>query len=233
MHPDMEPPDQNHPRDDQRSNGGPTSPRKLKKSWAEIVHDDIKKVTQEEVDRMAEAFENERKKWNDGRNVIKNDYGIRRRYIEQLRDMQSKVKKEELKYNIMKIKIKLQENDPQINSETDITKNHWRIKKVTRLVFIEMLGQRNKKLIIDAKEEKKRDKPPSKFDFIIPVGEFALHSGLGWVCLTKIFILIFWLKYIANILLGSDFHFYGCCPLLSCLILLIFLKIINNYDLHS
>ena len=125
---------------------------------------------------MAEAFENERKKWNDGSNVIKNDYGIRRRYIEQLRDMQSKVKKEELKYNIMKIKIKLQEKDPQANNEMDLTKNHWRIKKVAKL--IEMLGQRNKKLIIDSKEGKKRDKPPSNFDFITPVGEFALGDNV-------------------------------------------------------
>ena len=43
--------------------------------------------------------------------------------------MQSKVKKEEFKYNIMKMKIKLQENNPQTNNKMDITNNHWRIKK--------------------------------------------------------------------------------------------------------
>ena len=95
----MQPPDLNDP-------DGRKSPHRIeekKKSWAEIVHDDIKKVTQEEVDRMAEAFETEKKKWKDGLNVVKSDYGIRRSYIEQLRDMQTKEKKEELKYNIMKI----------------------------------------------------------------------------------------------------------------------------------
>ena len=45
-----------------------------KKSWAEIVHEDIKKVTKEEVDRMAEDFEKEKKKWNEGKNIIRNDY---------------------------------------------------------------------------------------------------------------------------------------------------------------
>ena len=54
MIPNLEPPDQ-------LITGGPASPKKQKKSWAEIVHEDIKKVTQEEVDRMAEDFENERK----------------------------------------------------------------------------------------------------------------------------------------------------------------------------
>ena len=64
MFPDTDPPDR------------PRSPLKTKKSWAEIVHEDIKKVTQEEVDRMAEDFENERRKWSECKNVIRNDYGI-------------------------------------------------------------------------------------------------------------------------------------------------------------
>ena len=166
MFPDTDPPDQ------------PRSPTKTRKSWAEIVHEDIKKVTQEEVDRMAEDFENERKKWSECKNVIRNDYGIRRRYIEQLREMQSKNKKEELKYSIMKIKIKQAKEEGKNQKESDIAKHHWRMKKVARLVLIEMLGQRNKKMIIETKEKPLFDVDFDKLEFITPIGEFALGENV-------------------------------------------------------
>ena len=175
---------------------GRKSPHEMngkKKSWAEVVHDDIKKVTKEEVDRMAEAFEAENKKWSDGLNIVKSDYGIRRKYIEQLREMQSKEEKEELKYNIMKIKIQLdddtemdtgnQENKktndkPEPNKEMDLTKRHWKIKKIARLIFIEMLGQHNKKKILEAQEKNPGDIAAKDLQFITPVGEFALGDNV-------------------------------------------------------
>ena len=116
--PDIEPPDRSDP------NGIFPSPKKVKKLWAEIVHDDIKKVMKEEVDRMAEDFKKERKKWIECKNIIQNDYGLRRRYIKQLREMQSKNKKEELKYSILKVKIKAVEDEDQPPKESDIAKNH-------------------------------------------------------------------------------------------------------------
>ena len=129
---------------------------------------------------MAEAFENERKKWNDGRNIIKNDYGIRRRYIEQLREMQTKEKKDEFKYNIMKVKIQphweegneKEKTESKQSNDMDITRNHWRIKR------IEMLGQRNKKLILVAKEKQPKESSPRDFNFITPEGEFALGDNI-------------------------------------------------------
>ena len=187
----MEPPDP----DDQDGRKSPfkTKSNEKKKSWAEIVHDDIKKVTQEEVDRMAEAFETERKKWNDGQNIIRSDYGIRRKYIEQLREMQSKKEKDELKYNIMKIKILPEEENemevanqdakknnerPTNNKEMDLTHKHWRNKKIARLIFIEMLGQHNKKLILESKEKTRGDTAAADLKFITPVGEFALGDNV-------------------------------------------------------
>ena len=158
---------------------GPSwSPTKTRKSWAEIVHDDIKKVTQEEVDRMEEDFENKRKKWSECKNVIRNDYSIRRRYIKQLRDMQSKNKKEELKYSIMKVKVKLAEEEGNNPNDTYIAKSHWQMKRVARLILIEMLGPRNKKMIIEAKGKPLTEIDFSKFDFITPVGEFALGENV-------------------------------------------------------
>ena len=169
--PDMEPPDPN-------PDGPPRSPVKIKKSWAEIVHEDIKKVTQEEVDCMVEDFENERKKWSECKNVIRNDYDMRRSYIEQLRDMQSKNKKEELKYSIMKVKVKLAESEEKNMKETDIALTHWRMKRVARVILKEMLGPRNKKLIIEAKGKPLTGEDFSKFDFITPVAEFALGENV-------------------------------------------------------
>ena len=81
---------------------------------------------------MAEDFEKEKKKWNEGKNIIRNDYGIRRRYIEQLREMQSKNKKEELKYNILKVKVKAIEEEDQPLKESDLAKTHWRMRRVAR-----------------------------------------------------------------------------------------------------
>ena len=138
--------------------GPPRSPARIKKSWAEIVHDDIKKVTKEEVDSMAEDFENESKKWSEYKNVIKNDYGIRRRYIEQLREMQSKDKKEELKYSIMKVKVKQLDEEGSNAKDADIARNHWRMRRAERLIMIDMLGQRNKKMILEAKSKPKDEK---------------------------------------------------------------------------
>ena len=160
--------------------GPPRSPNKSRKSWAEIVHEDIKKVTQEEVDRMAEDFEKERKKWSECKNVIRNDYGIRLRYIEQLREMQSKDKKEDLKYSIMKVKVKLAEEEGNSPKETDIAKSHWKMKKAARLILIEMLGQRNKKMILEAKGKplEENDFDSSKFEFITPISEFALGENV-------------------------------------------------------
>ena len=167
----MEPPD---PYPD----GNPRSPTKIRKSWAEIVHEDIKKVTQEEVDRMAEDFENEKRKWSECKNVIKNDYGIRRRYIEQLREMQAKDKKEELKYSIMKVKVKLMEEEKSSSKESDIARTHWKMKRAARLILIEMLGQRNKKMIVNAKGKTREEVDSTKLDFITPIGEFALGENV-------------------------------------------------------
>ena len=127
---------------------------------------------------MAEDFEKERKKWSKFKNFIKNDYGIRRRYIEQLREMQSKDKKEELKYSIMKVKVKLEEEEGNSPKETDIAKSHWKMKKVTRLILIELLGQRNKKMILEAKGKQLDVNDFTKFEFITPIGEFALGENV-------------------------------------------------------
>ena len=185
------PPDQSDP--DGLRSPYQTNTNEKKKSWAEIVHDDIKKVTQEEVDRMEEAFETERKKWNGGQNVVKNDYGIRRKYIEQLREMQSKKEREEIKYDIMKIKIVLEEETAmetenheakKVNEkhkpiqEMDLTRKHWKIKKIAKLIFIEMLGQHNKKMILEAKEKHPTETSAKDFKFITPVGEFALGDNV-------------------------------------------------------
>ena len=92
--------------------------------------------------------------------------------------MQSKSKKEELKYSILKIKMKVVEEEGKPTRDTDIAKTHWRMKKVARLIMIEMLGQNNKKKLLEAKLKPLQGQDFSKFEFITPIGEFALGDNV-------------------------------------------------------
>ena len=78
----------------------------------------------------------------------------------------------------MKVKLIQVEEEGNNQKDTDIAKHHWRMKRVARLILIEMLGQRNKKKIIEAKEKPLYDVDFEKLEFITPIGEFALGENV-------------------------------------------------------
>ena len=81
----------------------------------------------------------------------------------------------------MKVKVKQVDEEGTNPKEADIARNHWRMRRAARLMMIDMLGQRNKKMILEAKskpKDEKDEKDLRKLEFITPIGEFALGDNV-------------------------------------------------------